>query len=159
MPKLPIGVSIYPLPSSPARLKEAGAIEVKFNLETATEELFAEMCPGLVRQDAEDALRESVPLFGRDHVFSNIILGLGETDDEMSACIERLCRDGIIPVIRPLTPGGDLKKAQRPDPQRILKIFHILEDTGLFKQESIFHRHSHRQDTGFQNIGGLWKNT
>jgi biotin synthase-related radical SAM superfamily protein len=122
---LPIGVSIYPDPQTPFRLKDAGVSEVKFNLETATEELLSVMCPGLCRKDAHAALRAAVPLFGRNHVFSNIILGLGETDEEMTACIEQLCQDGIIPVIRPLTPGGDLHDFPPPDPSRILAIARI----------------------------------
>jgi len=122
---LPIGVSIYPDPHTPFRLKDARVSEVKFNLETATDELFSVMCPGLCREDALVALRAAVPLFGRNHVFSNIILGLGETDEEMTACIEQLCQDGIIPVIRPLTPGGDLHDFQPPQPSRILAIARI----------------------------------
>ena len=35
-------------------------------------------------------LKKSVELFGRGHVFSNVILGLGETDEEMEACILEL---------------------------------------------------------------------
>lgn len=124
---LPIGVSIYPNPKTPGHLKDAGATEVKFNLETATEDLFSIMCPGLNRQDALSALRAAVPLFGMNHVFSNIILGLGETDEEMAACIEGLCRDGIMPVIRPLTPGGDLTGYRPPEPERILLMARILE--------------------------------
>lgn len=125
---LPIGVSIYPDPETPYRLKEAGVSEVKFNLETATDHLFSVMCPGLVRDDAIAALRAAVSLFGRNHVFSNIILGLGETDDEMTACIEHLCQDGILPVIRPLTPGGDLTGFHAPPPDRIIRIARIHEE-------------------------------
>lgn len=126
--QLPIGVSIYPDPETPYRLKEAGVSEVKFNLETATDQLFSVMCPGLVRGDAIAALRAAVPLFGRNHVFSNVILGLGETDDEMAACIEYLCQNGILPVIRPLTPGGDLTGFHAPDPDRIIRIARIHEE-------------------------------
>ncbi|NLW75305.1 MAG: radical SAM protein [Methanomicrobiales archaeon] len=125
---LPIGVSIYPDPETPRRLKDAGVSEVKFNLETATDHLFSVMCPGLVRDDALTALRAAVPLFGRNHVFSNIILGLGETDEEMTACIEQLCQDGILPVIRPLTPGGDLIDLHAPLPDLIIRIARIHEE-------------------------------
>jgi len=125
---LPIGVSIYPDPETPGHLKEAGVSEVKFNLETATHHLFSVMCPGLVRDDAIAALRAAVPLFGRNHVFSNIILGLGETDEEMAECIEHLCQDGILPVIRPLTPGGDLTGFDAPSPDRIIRIARIHEE-------------------------------
>ena len=124
---LPIGVSIYPVSGTSERLYAAGAMEVKYNLETATAALFAEMCPGLVRDDALAELRVAVPLFGKNHVFSNIILGLGETDDEMASCIGQLCQEGIIPVIRPLNPTGDLAHYHPPQPERLLRIFRILK--------------------------------
>lgn len=125
---LPIGVSIFPTEDTPRRLFDAGAREVKFNLETATPALFTVMCPGLDREGVRDALRRSVSLFGKDHVFSNIILGLGETDQEMATCIEELCSEGIIPVIRPFSPGGELAGWKRPDAARLMRIFVVLED-------------------------------
>ena len=128
---LPIGVSIYPSPGTSERLKDAGATEVKFNLEAATAELFSLMCPKMNREDAISALLAAVSIFGKDHVFSNIILGLGETDEEMTACIENLCRHGIMPVIRPLTPGGDLVHYLPPGPERIVRIARILEQNLL----------------------------
>lgn len=124
---IPIGVSIYPTLKTPERLKAAGAVEVKFNLEAATPELFADMCPGLSFGSIRDILRDSVRLFGRGHVFSNIILGLGESDDEMFACIDSLCQDGVIPVIRPLNPTAELKEFTRPDATRIGLVFRYLE--------------------------------
>lgn len=124
---LPIGVSIYPRSGTSKRLKDVGTTEVKYNLETATTDLFSSMCPGLDRNDALTALFEAVPLFGRDHVFSNIILGLGETDEEMEGCITTLCMNGVIPVIRPLTPGGELVHFSSPHPDRIMRTARILD--------------------------------
>lgn len=73
------------------------------------------------------ALRESVALFGRNHVFSNVILGLGETDEEMECCIKDLCAEGVIPVIRPLTPAAGLSGYERPSAARIEKICAVHE--------------------------------
>jgi biotin synthase-related radical SAM superfamily protein len=126
---LPIGVSIYPTLNTPALMKQAGAVEVKFNLEAATPALFAEMCPGFSGDSLMDILRESVWIFGKGHVFSNVILGLGETDEEMYACLDELCQVGIIPVVRPLNPIADLKNYSRPDMERILKIFRHLKQS------------------------------
>ncbi len=124
---LPIGVSIYPIPETPRRLFDRGVAEVKFNLETATPALFAKMCPGLDREAIWDALSESVLLFGRNHVFSNVILGLGETDEEMRACIDELAAAGVIPVIRPLTPAAGLAGMARPGRKRLLDICSVHE--------------------------------
>jgi biotin synthase-related radical SAM superfamily protein len=125
---LPIGVSIYPGPHTPDRLYEAGVDEVKFNLETATPDIFAVMCPGLDWHGIREALVRSVTLFGRNHVFSNVILGLGETDEEMEGCIEDLTAMGVIPVIRPLNPVAGCRDFPRPDASRMLRIFSSLDD-------------------------------
>jgi biotin synthase-related radical SAM superfamily protein len=123
---LPVGVTIYPLPETPERLHALGVAEVKFNVETATPALFAEMCPGLDRQVILEALDRSVPLFGRGHVFSNVIIGLGETDEDMQACIRSLTRRGIILVLRPLNPVAELRSMKRPSAERLLKLHVIL---------------------------------
>ncbi|MCU0630784.1 MAG: radical SAM protein [Methanoregulaceae archaeon] len=119
---LPIGVSIYPTEETPSRLYGLGVKEVKFNLECATPELFAGLCPGHDRDLILRVLRKSVLLFGRDHVFSNVILGLGETDEEMDACIRELTTMGVIPVIRPLNPIAGFSGSNRPGAERMLKI-------------------------------------
>jgi biotin synthase-related radical SAM superfamily protein len=124
---LPIGVSIYPGEGTPRRLFDRGVAEVKFNLETATPALFTRMCPGLDRDVIWDALSASVPLFGKNHVFSNVILGLGETDEEMRACIDKLAAAGIIPVIRPLTPAAGLADRTRPGQKRLLELCSVHE--------------------------------
>jgi biotin synthase-related radical SAM superfamily protein len=122
---LPIGVSIYPTAQTPRRLKELGVAEVKFNLEAATPEIFARMCPGLDYDLIWDVLASSVKLFGKNRVFSNVILGLGETDEEMEACIHRLTTLGVIPVLRPLNPVAELTGTPRPSAERLKKIFAI----------------------------------
>jgi biotin synthase-related radical SAM superfamily protein len=131
----PIGVSIYPRRGTASRLHALGVAEVKFNLEAATPGLFAAVCPGLDRDLIWDALAGSVVLFGKNHVFSNVILGLGETDEEMEACIRRLTGMGVIPVIRPLTPAAEMADERRPDARRLLRICGIhraaLADAGL----------------------------
>ncbi|NLA37923.1 MAG: radical SAM protein [Methanomicrobiales archaeon] len=132
---LPIGVSIYPVPETPARLHALGVAEVKFNIETATSALFSSMCPGLSWERVWEALRKSVPLFGRGRVYSNVIIGLGETDEDLERVIGDLARVGVIPVLRPLTPAGSLSDRTRPSADRLLHIYsiheRILKEAGL----------------------------
>ena len=118
---LPIGVSIYPTPETPARLAALGVTEVKFNLEAATPDLFVALCPGLSYATVWDALEASVPLFGRGHVFSNVIVGLGETDDELDACVDRLVRLGVVPILRPLTPNAGCRDRHPPSAERLAR--------------------------------------
>lgn len=118
---IPIGVSIFPTPETPGRLAALGVSEVKFNLEAATPELFASFCPRLPYENVWHALAASVPLFGRGHVFSNVIVGLGETDDELDACIDRLAGLGVVPVLRPLNPVADCRGLPRPNADRLAR--------------------------------------
>jgi len=124
---LPIGVSVYPTPGLSKRLFELGVSEVKFNLETATEKLFADMCPGLDRDVLWQALKEAVDIFGKNRVYTNIILGLGESKDEMKQCITQCLENGIIPIIRPLTPSAELSTYSRPSAKDILGISEFLQ--------------------------------
>jgi biotin synthase-related radical SAM superfamily protein len=119
---LPIGVSIYPTLKTPQVLHDLGVAEVKFNIETATRELFAEMCPGLSWETMWGALERSVALFGRGRVFSNVVIGLGETDADAERAIEGLVGIGVIPVLRPLTPAGELADRPRPSAERLLRL-------------------------------------
>ncbi len=132
---LPIGVSIYPTAGTPDRLKELGVSEVKFNLEAATPELFSRMCPGLNYGLIWQVLDRSVRVFGKNRVFSNVIVGLGETDEELETCIKTLASHGVIPVLRPLNPVACLAGMERPTAERLKKIFAIhtkaLADSGL----------------------------
>jgi biotin synthase-related radical SAM superfamily protein len=120
---LPMGVSIYPTEKTPDLLKELGVAEVKFNIEAATPELFAKMCPGLDYDLLWQVLDRSVQLFGKNRVFSNVIIGLGETDTEMEACIHKLTSHGVIPVLRPLNPVAELVGTPRPTSERLDQIF------------------------------------
>jgi len=128
---VPIGVSISPYPGANRLLKEAGADEVKYNLECADRELFPRVCPGISYQEIMDALVEAVELFGKNHVFSNIIVGLGESDEALKRCIDDLTEKGIIPVLRavyphPLRAGeGEL---ERPSAERLLDLARYLRD-------------------------------
>jgi biotin synthase-related radical SAM superfamily protein len=121
----PVGVSIYPAPETPERLHDLGVAEVKWNLEAATPELFARMCPGLHYGAIREALDRSVELFGEGAVFSNVIFGLGETDGDLERCINDLASSGVIPVLRPLNPAAELASVPRPSAERILAVCEI----------------------------------
>ena len=71
-------------------LKDAGANEVKYNLECVDPELFPRVCPGISPQEIVDALEEAVSIFGKNRVFTNIIVGLGESDELLCKSIDEL---------------------------------------------------------------------
>jgi len=107
-PDVPLGVEPYiEDPADLALLKEAGADEIKLNIQAATDEIFEIVCPGLDRDLIWANLSAAVELFGRGRVQSNLIVGLGETREQAVAAIERLAALGVIPTVRPLRLATD----------------------------------------------------
>lgn len=105
-PDLPIGVEPY---VDSARqidaLRSAGADEIKINVEAASEEVFRKVCPKKEYSLAFDMLAHAVSVFGAGKVASNVIVGMGESDEDVRAVVERLASMGVCPGIRPLKVG------------------------------------------------------
>lgn len=100
-PDKPIGVEPYV--NSKVQIEnlyEAGATEIKINCECATKELFDKACPGLDYDNIFDMLAHAVKIFGKGHVMSNVIIGLGETEEEFENIVEKLCSMGVAPNVR-----------------------------------------------------------
>jgi biotin synthase-related radical SAM superfamily protein len=120
---VPIGVSVSPFPGVNRILKEAGTDEVKYNLETVDRDLFLQVCPGISFQEIMDALQEAVATFGKNRVFSNVIVGLGESDRRLCQGIDELTEMGVLPVLRAVYPHplrvGEFKMV-RPSKERLL---------------------------------------
>ena len=123
---VPIGVSVHPTEDSSLRLKEAGVVEIKYNVETMDRDIFHKVCKGRKGSSLDyllDSLRTAVSVFGKNRVFSNFIIGLGETDKCVEEGVEYLANMGVIPILRPITiPAervGELE-ATRPSAERLL---------------------------------------
>ncbi len=135
---LPIGVSIYPTTTSTEDLHAAGACEIKYNVETMDREIFRKVCPGLSLDTILTALEGAVVTFGKNHVSSNFIIGLGETDECVTNGVETLAAMGVIPNLRPISPhplrAGEIF-VERPSASRLLLLARInqaaLERYGL----------------------------
>lgn len=127
---VPVGVSISPFPGVNQILKDAGTDEVKYNLECVDPELFLRVCPGISFQEIIDALQEAVGVFGKNRVFTNIIVGLGESDDLLRRSIDELTGMGVIPVLRAVFPhplrAGETWM-QRPSAERLLELARYLK--------------------------------
>jgi biotin synthase-related radical SAM superfamily protein len=127
---VPVGVSISPFPGVNQILKEAGADEVKYNLECVDPDLFLQVCPGISRSEIMDALQEAVAIFGKNRVFTNIIVGLGERDGTLRRSIDELTEWGVIPVLRAVFPhplrAGEVQM-ERPSAERLLELARYLK--------------------------------
>ncbi|HEX7444942.1 MAG TPA: radical SAM protein [Methanothrix sp.] len=136
---LPIGVSVYPTDTSSEELKQAGAMEIKYNVETMDPEIFARNCPGLSLEYVLKSLEKAVKIFGKNRVSSNFILGLGESDECVLAGVTRLAEMGVIPILRPISPHPLRKgevNVERPSAERLLGLARatrkVLVDHGLW---------------------------
>ncbi len=83
-------------------LKEVGANEIKINVESWNQEIFAKVCPNRDRDNILRALAKAVDVFGRGIVTSNLIIGLGETDETVRDGIETLAEMGVVASVRAL---------------------------------------------------------
>lgn len=128
---VPIGVSVYPTKDSTRRLKDAGADELKYNVETMDREIFGKVCPGGGLEDVLAGLREGVEIFGRNKVCSNFIIGLGETDESAMKGIEELVSMGVVPILRAASPHP-LRKGEvfieRPSAKRLMRLTRFLRE-------------------------------
>jgi len=103
LPDAPIGVEpCIDRVSDIKRLHDAGVSELKINIQTYDPEIFRVVCPGFDRDFILDALSEAVSVFGRNRVCSNLIIGLGETDESVRAGIEHLSKLGVVVNLRVL---------------------------------------------------------
>lgn len=122
---VPIGVSVYPTEGCSRKFYETGASEVKYNVETMDRKIFKKVCGDLSLDYILDRLREAADVFGKNRVFSNFIIGLGESDDSVRDGIETLAQMGVIPILRPINPhplrAGDCFM-ERPSSERLLKL-------------------------------------
>jgi biotin synthase-related radical SAM superfamily protein len=84
------------------------------------------------------ALSDAVDKFGENRVFSNVIVGLGESDRALQEGIEELVEMGVLPVIRAVYPHPlrrDEIEMIRPSPERLIDLARfarrILDEHGL----------------------------
>ncbi len=126
-PDMPVGVEPYVATREQIQsLKDAGAEEIKINIESPSKEIFQRVCPDLDYDGIWEMLGIAVEIFGRGKVTSNIIFGMGETDEQMEHVMDRMCSMGVIPGIRALRTntinmeamGEVLQGVDRATPQR-----------------------------------------
>lgn len=91
------------------QLLRLGVDRVCFALDAATPTAFSEVKGGGVGGPYQwerhwEALREALRVFGPGRVTTHLIVGLGETEEEMLATIRRLTDRGVLPSLFALTP-------------------------------------------------------
>ena len=135
---VPIGVSVTPARRSSEILWAAGADEIKYNVECLDPDIFTEVCPDVSLDRIKKALEKAVGIFGENRVFSNVIIGLGESETALQEGIAELAGMGVLPVLRAVYPhplrAGEVLMI-RPSPERLTDLAHrlkrVLDDHGL----------------------------
>lgn len=84
------------------RLHEVGASEIKINIETFDRKIFEKICPELDYDGIINMLEHSVKVFGRGKVATNILIGLGEDDENVISGVEFFAKMGVVAGIRVL---------------------------------------------------------
>jgi biotin synthase-related radical SAM superfamily protein len=103
LPDVPIGVEPYLSRLSDVEdLKAAGANEIKLNIETFDPERFAKVCGKLHYDFVLEALDHAVEVFGEGKVTTNLLVGLGESDENLLDGVRYFAERGIVVTLRPL---------------------------------------------------------
>lgn len=114
---LPISVSTPPLTERALRgAKEAGASVVTIPLDCADSGAM-ERIKGRSREQVMGGLRVALEVFGRGNVGTHIIVGLGETEEQVVVALEELAGMGVVPSLFAFTPvrGTPMERAGQPD--------------------------------------------
>lgn len=121
---IPLGASLKtPTKDQLLRLKEAGTSEIRLNLETYNIKLAKYLMPHKDINEILHSLELAVHIFGKEKVSSNIIIGLGETDNDILDGINRLAEMGILSTLYPYDPLGLPDEIfKRPSANRIYNL-------------------------------------
>ncbi|MEM0343509.1 MAG: radical SAM protein [Thermoplasmata archaeon] len=119
LPDTPIGVEPYAVhPRQIDELREAGADEIKLNIESFNPDIFEKVCPDRDYAAILHSINHACKVFGKNRVCSNIILGLGESDDDVIEGTKVLANMGCVATLRALRKSeynaAELERALGP---------------------------------------------
>lgn len=100
---IPVGVEPYVESAGEIeRIRQAGATEIKLNLQTFDREIFARVCPGWAFDRQLDLIQAAAAVFGRERVTANLLVGMGESDENVEAALRFFFSIGVVPTVRAL---------------------------------------------------------
>ncbi|MBS7638990.1 MAG: radical SAM protein [Candidatus Bathyarchaeia archaeon] len=144
---VPISVSCQPLNREDmTELYMVGVERVSIALDAATEDIFSrvkgELVGGPYRWSTHiNALRIAVEVFGRGNVTTHLIVGLGESEEDLVATIQRCMDLGVFPALFAFTPIPGTKMADKSRPPidyyRRAQLAHYLITRGIKRYEDM----------------------
>ncbi len=145
--EVPISVSCQPLNREDmGRLNEAGVDRVSIALDAVTKELFDKVKGTSIGgpytwEGHFEALKNAIEIFGRDHVTTHLIAGLGEKEEDFAMMIQRCVDSGVYPAVFAFTPIPGTVMADRPPPSvvkyRRLQVAQYLITHGISRYEDM----------------------
>jgi pyruvate-formate lyase-activating enzyme len=103
LPDTPIGVEPYVESEGEIdRIRNAGATELKLNLQTFDRAVFAKVCPDWNFDRLLRLIEYAAKTWGRERVTANMLIGMGESDESVEAGMRFLIAHGIVPTVRSL---------------------------------------------------------
>jgi biotin synthase-related radical SAM superfamily protein len=145
--KVPISVSCQPLDREKMKmLAEGGVDRISIALDAATEEIFDKIKGRIAGgpyawEKQREALREAVKIFGEGSVTTHLIVGLGETEEEMVQMIQWCVDLGVYPGLFAFTPIPGTLLENSPQPSlshyRRVQIAHYLITHGKTQYENM----------------------
>ncbi|MFB0563205.1 MAG: radical SAM protein [Candidatus Lokiarchaeia archaeon] len=142
---LPIGVEPFVQEEKHVdMLYDAGADEIKVNVESYDPEIFAIVCSEFDYRNNLRMVKYAGKIFGHNRACSNIIIGLGEKKETVNQGAEVLAEWGVIASLRPLNinPLTEAQlqealnnKASRPSAERLIS--HALKHKEILKEKGL----------------------
>lgn len=117
---VPVSVSVMPIgPDNYGRMKDGGADKITIPMDAATPDLFAKHKGrgGFYRWESHViSIKEAVEVFGKGNVYTYLIVGLGETDEEAVRFLFEFKEVGAQVALHSFTavPGLNIEKAETP---------------------------------------------
>ncbi|MEM2876379.1 MAG: radical SAM protein [Candidatus Bathyarchaeia archaeon] len=153
--EVPISVSCQPFrKESFESLSKSGVERVEISLDAATEELFERVKGSGVKGPYTwkrhlEAIRDAVEVFGRGRVTTHLIVGLGESEEEIVKTVQWCVDNGILPALFAFTPipGTRLESLKQPAIESYRRI--------QFARYLIVNRVINYEDLRFNNKGEI----
>jgi biotin synthase len=147
---IPISISCQPLNrEGMLRLADIGIIRVSVALDAANEMLFEKVKGRYVGgpytwKGHLKALNEAVKIFGINNVTTHLIVGLGESEEDLIRTIQKCVDLGVYPSLFAFTPIKGTEMADNPQPPldlyRRVQVAHYLMTQGINRYEDMkFH--------------------
>ena len=152
---IPVSVSCQPLNGEDLqRLAEAGVDRIGIAIDAATEKLFSEVkgpsADGPYTWESQfKQLRRALEVFGKGRVNTHLIVGLGETENDVISLIQKCVDMGVLPALFAFTPVRGTALEMKPQPS--IEVYRQVQ----LARYLIVHGYTRSEDMRFDIVGCL----